>query len=121
MDRSKSPAAILCFEHLETKLYRILNNSVQARFGAFALRVALVDSSQDGFLKPPELVTSLGPDLAPNLPPGGLDGQLPAGATLLVAAVVLAVAAGQESRVSRYVDIFLRKPLGRVVNVFIEA
>ena len=45
-----------------------------------ALGVALVDPSQDGLLEPSELVTSLGPDLAPEIPPGGLDGELPAGA-----------------------------------------
>ena len=83
--------------------------------------VALVNPSQDGFLEPPELVAGLGPDLTPELPSGGLDGELPAGAPLLVAAVILAVAAGQKAWVRGDVHIFLRKPLCRVVNVFMEA
>ena len=121
MDGSQAPATISCLEDLEAKFKRILNHSVQARLGAFALGVALVNPSQDGLLEPPELVTSLGPDLAPELPSGGLDGELPAGAPLLVAAVILAVARGQETRVCGDVYIFLRKPLCRVVNVFMEA
>ena len=121
MDGSQAPATISCLEDLEAKFKRILNHSVQARLGAFALGVALIDPSQDGLLEPPELVTSLGPNLTSELPSGGLDGELPAGAPLLVAAVILAVARGQEARVCRDVYIFLRESLFRVVNVFMEA
>ena len=73
MDGSKAPATISCLEHLKAKFKRILNHSVQARLGAFALGVALVNPSQDGFLEPPELVAGLGPDLTPELPSGGLE------------------------------------------------
>ena len=69
------------------------------------------------YRKPPELVAHIVLDPVVLVPAGGLDGELPAAAPLPVAAVVLAVAAGQELGVRGDEDVLLRQPPRRVVDV----
>ena len=51
MKRSESPASIWSLEHLQVTSKRLLNNSVQAKFGTGTTRVAFIDTSTQILLK----------------------------------------------------------------------
>ena len=109
MDCSDAPASLLCFENLELDPERMLDNPVETGLGAGTVLVALVYPGDDHLLQPPELVSHVLPDLVVLVTPGGLDGELPAGALLLVLAVVGAVAAREELLCRVDVDVLLRQ------------
>ena len=115
------PTSFLCFENLkivklikkgvrgqsvdlELDSERMLHDPVQTRHTTGAVLVALVDPSEDHIVQPPELVAHVLLDSVVPLTASGLDGELPAGARVLVPAVVSAVAASEELLVRVEVD-----------------
>ena len=117
MKSSNAPAPLLCLEYLKFDPERILNDTIETSFGALAVLVTLIDASDHNLVEPPELVAHVLVYLVLPVTPGGLDGQLPAGALVLPPTVVRAVAGCHEVRVSVEVDILLREPHRAVLHI----
>ena len=99
------------YGYLEFCSERLLRHPVEAGVLALALPVALEDAGADRILKSPGLIADISANFRLRIRCHGLaDGQLPAGTTFLVLAVVGAVAAGQELVVQIDVHVCLRNP-----------
>ena len=120
MDRSDAPASLLCFENLELDPERMLDNPVETGLGAGTVLVALVDPSEDHLVESSELVSHVLLDLVIFVTASGLDGELPAGALVLVPAVVRTVTASQELLVRVEIDPGLWQSHGGVLHVLWE-
>ena len=120
MNCSDAPASLLCFENLELDPERMLDNPIEAGLGAGTVLVALVDSSEDHLVESSELVSHVLLDLVIFVTASGLDGELPAGALLLVPAVVRTVTASQELLVRVEIDPGLWQSHGGVFHVLGE-
>ena len=98
----------------------MLNDSVEASLGTGAVLVALVYPRDHHLVQPPELVAHVLPQLVVSVTASGVDGELPAGALVLVPAVVSAVAAGEELLIGVEVDSRLGQADGAVLHVLRE-
>ena len=97
-----------------------MNDSVEASLGTGAVLVALVYPRDHHLVQPPELVAHVLPQLVVSVTASGGNGELPAGALVLVPAVVSAVAAGEELLISVEVDSRLGQADGAVLHVLRE-
>ena len=98
----------------------MLNDPVETSHGTGAVLVALIDPSDDDLVEPSELVAHVLLDLVVPLALRGLDSELPAGALVLVPAVVSAVAASEELLVGVELDPGLGEADGGVLHVLGE-
>ena len=95
----------------------MLNNSIQTSFGTRTILVTFINASDDYLIESPVLVADILVDLVLSVAPGGLDGELPTGALVLLPAVVRAVAARHELGPGVEVHVLLRDPDGGVLHV----